>query len=58
MLALEFVEGIMLIRIKTELSRFKALKGVRSGSLKLFIWGKPLKVLHAVPECRTIYTAI
>ena len=38
-LILMFVESGMLIRIKTELSSFKTLGGVRSRSLKIIFWG-------------------
>ena len=45
-LVLAFVEGAMLVPIKTELSSFNILERVRFGILKMFFWGESLKILH------------
>ena len=54
---LAFVEGVLLIPIKIELSSFKIIEGIRSGNLKV-IFLEFLKVLHILQACKTIYDTI
>ena len=56
-LVLALVEWIILIRMKiTELSSFKTLGEVWSGSLIIFILEKPLKDLHIASGHAKLYT--
>ena len=51
-----FAEGSMLIRIQTELSSVKTIRGIRSGYLKVIFFGEPLKVPHIQCEHSKLYT--